>query len=178
MVRASLIACVLLMLGTIAIPSPAAAYEARGYVPYDGWFRGAPSYHGFVWRDPLVAGTDARRPDFTQWSNFDRSELRLKYPLYRDPVHPVHRVATPACTGHVHPVRTDILLTAAGIPEISERCPHRRTCRHHCRRDRCAKKRSCAPKACCATKCGPDLSPPAAAEGGAAAVAVEAPEGD
>ena len=144
-----------LVLGAFASQASAASWESRGYVPYDGWERGTPAYHGFSWRDPEIGGTDARRPDFTQWSGFDKSDLRLKYPLYRDPVHPVYRVATPAHTGYVWPNRTDVRLCAAGIPPIEElccrRCGHQHCAKHPCGRrceHRSCEKRSCEKRAC------------------------------
>ena len=144
MVRAGLLVLALVLIG---MSSPAHADESRGYAPYDGWFRGGSSYHGFSWRDPRIGGTDARRPDYTLWSGFDKCDLRLKYPLYRDPVHPVWQVATPACTGYVWPNRTDIQLCAKGVPAIRECCPaHHCTHRHH---SKCHRKSS----SCCASAC-------------------------
>lgn len=128
MVRSSLVFALLVL--ALVVPAVAGSYESRDYVPYDGWTRGGDSYHGFVYRDPGLVGTDARRPDFTQWSGFDKSTLRLKYPVYRDPAHPVHRVDMPAGTCYVQPVRTDIQLYASGVPRIEELCC-KRHCRHH-----------------------------------------------
>lgn len=112
----------LLALAVLALVAAAAhADPYRGYMKYDdGWFRGYPGYDGFAWRDPAIAGAYARRPDYTRLSKFDQYPLRLKYPMYRDPVHPVHRVATPANTpdGYVPPIRKDLGLTADGVPAL------------------------------------------------------------
>lgn len=184
MVRTSLVLFVLLILGSLA-PASARTYSARGYVPYDGWYRGVPSYHGFANRDPQIQCTDARRPDFSQWSSFDQYDLRLKYPLYRDPIHPVHRVATPAGTGYVWPNRTDVQLSAAGIPPIAELCCHR--CgKHHCKKHgKCGKKKGCKTRSCrndnpCAS-CVTDLTVPQAVKPEMTADCAERkslPEGD
>lgn len=183
MVRTSLVLFVLLILGSVA-PASARSYVSRGYVPHDGWFRGVPSYHGFANRDPKIQCTDARRPDFSQWSQFDEVELRLKYPLYRDPEHPVHRVATPAGTAYVWPNRTDVQLSAAGVPPIAELCCHRCGKQHCKRHGKCGKRKGCKSRSCrndnpCAS-CVTELTPPAAVKPEMTADCAEFkhPEGD
>jgi hypothetical protein len=117
MTRNLLLACALLAL----LAATAQADPYRGYQKYDdGWFRGHLLYDGFAWRDPAIAGLHARRPDYTKASSFDTYPLRLKFPMYRDPVHPVHRVATPARTpdGYVWPNRRDLHLTGDGVPKL------------------------------------------------------------
>lgn len=122
MLRSSLVALAVLAL---LAAQPAVADEHRGYQPYDdGWFLGYLNSRGHAWRDPAIAGDHARRPDFTQWSGFDKYTLRLKHPSYRDPVHPVHRVSTPALTadGTVWPNRKDIVLNPHTVPCLQLDC--------------------------------------------------------
>ena len=130
MIRTSLLSAVLVVLA-LGAASSARADEARGYVPYDGWVRGDLAYHGFSWRNPEVAGTDSRRPDFTRWSSFDQYPLREHYPLYRLPERTCHGTVS----NYVWPNQTDVHLTACGVPPIEELCPrrhHHHHCKHRC----------------------------------------------
>jgi hypothetical protein len=120
MVRTSLLAVALFSVLLSAVAAPASADPARGYVPYDGWFRGNPTYHGFAWRDPAIGDTSGRRPDFAQWSSFDQYPLRQTYPLYRG-----------RCGTTQWPVRPDVHLCAAGVPPIVELDCYRSRCHHH-----------------------------------------------
>lgn len=123
MLRSSLVA--LALFAMLAAARPATADEYRGYQPYDrGWFLGHLNYGGYAWRDPAIAGEYARRPDFTQWSGFDKYALRLKAPVYRDPVHCAHRVDIHAdsADGYVWPVRKDVTLNPNTVPCLQLDC--------------------------------------------------------